>query len=47
MAHDRITYGLYTWDFVALVGSIQIPQRVLKTIKMPGVDGKALSLIHI
>lgn len=47
MAHDRITYGLYTWDFVALVGSIQVPQRVLKTIKMPGVDGKAFKELSI
>ena len=41
MAHDRITYGVNTWDFVAILGLPQIPQRMLKPVEMPGVDGLA------
>lgn len=45
MPHDRITYGLFTWDFVRLDGQPQIPQRKLKTLKMPGVWGKAFKIM--
>lgn len=47
MPHDRITYGLFTWDFVRLDGQPQIPQRKLKTIKMPGTWGKAFKIMSM
>jgi hypothetical protein len=47
MAHDRITYGSFFWDFVRLDGQPQLPQRKLKTIKMPGVWGKAFKLMSV
>lgn len=45
MPHDRITYGFYVWNFVAIRGVPQIPSRVLKVVKMPGVDGKAFKFL--
>lgn len=45
MPRDRIVYGAFYWDFVMIAGVPQIPQRVLKTIKMPGVDGKAFKFL--
>jgi len=45
LAHDRITYGIFTWDFARIDGQPQIPQRKLKPIKMPGVWGKAFKLM--
>lgn len=47
MPHDRITYSVYTWDFVQIQGVPNIPQRKLKTIKMPGVWGKAFKFMSI
>lgn len=41
MAHDRITWGAYTWDFVRIDGFPQVVQRTLKPVKQPGVDGVA------
>lgn len=41
MAHDRIVYGIYSWDFVAIEGIPQVVQRTLKAVKQPGVDGVA------
>lgn len=45
MPHDRIVYGIYYWDFVRLDGQPQMPQRILKRIKMPGVWGKAFKIM--
>lgn len=45
MPHDRIVYGIYYWDFARISGQPQIPQRKLKTIKMPGVWGKAFKIM--
>lgn len=47
MAHDRITYGAYVWDFVAIKGLPQPPTRELKSIKMPGVDGVAFKFMSM
>lgn len=47
MPHDRITYGVYTWDFARISGVPQIPTRQLKIIKMPGVDGKAFKFMSM
>lgn len=46
MPNDRIVFGAYTWNFVSLSGNPQIPQRVLKTLQMPGVDGKAFKIMR-
>lgn len=45
MPRDRIVFGSYIWNFVSIQGQPQIPSRVLKTIKMPGVDGKAFKFM--
>ena len=47
MAHDRIEFGFFFWDFVAIRGVPQIPQRVLKGMKMPGVDGMAFKFMSL
>ncbi len=47
MPHDRITYGIYNWDFVSIMGVPQPPTRELKTIKMPGVDGCAFKFMSM
>lgn len=41
MPNDRIVYGAFTWDLIAITGNPQAPRWRLKTIKNPGVDGKA------
>lgn len=47
MPHDRITFGVYYWDFARIGGIPQIPTRQLKILKMPGVDGKAFKFMSM
>lgn len=41
MPNDRITYGVYTWNFIAIHGAPDLPDWTLKPIKKDGVDGIA------
>jgi hypothetical protein len=45
MPRDRIDYGIYSWQFVSIAGTPQIPSRQLKVVKMPGVWGKSFKVM--
>jgi hypothetical protein len=45
MPRNRIVYGAYTWDFVAIHGQVKPPGVTLKEVEQPGVDGVAFKIM--